>query len=197
MTVTDERECGPVGSARQPTQAMQRCVLCPAGCGLQLAPSGPDAHRSEYPLGESGGCCPRGSSLVELITHSRRILSAARRQDGRPRPLDLDAAVGAVAAAAGEGPAVFLLDGNLPSEEIAALLEQLRKKTLEGFDFDAAETQMHEDSKLQDKYPFKNVDKKYNYIWIGDHHLIEADGILYDMPLATDKPEEEFADWPG
>ena len=100
-------------------EASPRCVLCPAGCALEIAPSGPDVWRSEYPLTDSGGLCPRGGLLGELLSHRRRILWPAGRRDGALRAMPQNEAMDAVLQAAAGRDIIFCLDGNVPCEQLA------------------------------------------------------------------------------
>ena len=109
-----------VVSTQQNLEETPRCTLCPAGCPLALASSGPDMWRTEYPPAESSGMCPRGSSLGELLNHHLRIRTATRRAAGRVQPLSLGEAMrGIVQAAAGQAVTV-LLDGSASTEDMVA-----------------------------------------------------------------------------
>ena len=112
---------------QQNQAASPRCILCPAGCRLQLVSSGPDAWRVEYPLTEATGLCPRGAVLGELLTHNRRIVAAARRSDGALHELSLQSALQEILSSAGEGPLTILLDGNLPCEQLSAAVSCCEK----------------------------------------------------------------------
>lgn len=98
------------------TAPADRCTFCPSGCELQLASAGPDLWRVECPVTVASGLCPRGSSLGELLTHRRRILTPARGA----QPLSLSEAVGGILALAGGGEVTLLLDGNIPCEQMLA-----------------------------------------------------------------------------
>jgi len=101
-------------------QGRSRCTLCPATCEVQVAPKGPDTWRSEYPLENAGGVCPRGSSLAELLSCRSRILEPARRVSGRWVPCDFQSACREVIrSAAGKG-VTILLDGNVAVEQLTA-----------------------------------------------------------------------------
>jgi len=100
--------------------ASARCTLCPAACGLEVVPAGPDAWRSEPPLTEGAGLCPRGSVLGQLLGHHRRILSPAQRVDGNLRAVDMSAACQAVLDAAAGREIIFCIDAGLPCEQIVA-----------------------------------------------------------------------------
>ena len=111
MTVADTEE------------RVQRCVLCPAGCSLELVPTGPDAWRVEYPLTAGTGLCPRGSALGELLGHHRRIREASVRDGDVRRPAELAAALRAVLDAAAGKTVTLLVDGNLPWEQLTAVAD--------------------------------------------------------------------------
>lgn len=96
------------------------CTLCPAGCELRLASTGPDFWRVEVPLTDAAGLCPRGSTWGELLSHRRRILSPARRREGRLEPLELRAALESIVQAAADRGIVLFLDANLPCEQLVA-----------------------------------------------------------------------------
>jgi hypothetical protein len=100
------------------TDVSSRCTLCPGGCELHLAAAGADAWHAEYPLRRAQGVCPRGSSLPELMTHPRRIVSAARRGDDGRVALSLQRALDEVIDAAGAGRITLCLDGNLPCDQL-------------------------------------------------------------------------------
>ncbi|HAU36476.1 MAG TPA: hypothetical protein DCX07_02010, partial [Phycisphaerales bacterium] len=101
------------------TAGRTACTLCPALCAVELARQGPGAWQCEPP--ENGvGLCPRGSALGELLGHRRRILSAARREQGRLRSISLPSACDAILHAAGERRIIFCLDANVPCEQILA-----------------------------------------------------------------------------
>jgi len=108
----------------QPVQG--RCTLCPAGCELHVAPSGPDTWRGEPPRTCGQGLCPRGSALVELLTHRNRILSPFRRVDGQAHAADLASALRAILNAARGKELVLLMDGNVPWEEMTAAAGRCR-----------------------------------------------------------------------
>lgn len=97
-----------------------RCTLCPAGCEIGIVPTGPDMWRTEYPPSDGGGLCPRGSALGELLGHRLRILEPYRRVPGpgQPRGMDLSATWNEILACAGNDRIMFLLDGNIPCEEL-------------------------------------------------------------------------------
>ena len=97
-----------------------RCTLCPAVCGLEVVPAGPDAWRSEPPATEGAGLCPRGSVLGQLLGHPRRILAPATRVDGRLHAVDMAAACQAILDAAGGREIIFCLDAGAPCEQIVA-----------------------------------------------------------------------------
>ena len=107
-----------VVSTQQRVQDVPRCTLCPAGCTLSLAAVGPDKWRVEYPLTESPGLCPRGSTLGELLSHHRRIVAPSVCADGGRREVTLEAALGAILDAAGDAGVTILLDGNVPCEQL-------------------------------------------------------------------------------
>lgn len=100
--------------------ATARCTLCPAACGLDVVPAGPDAWRSEPPTTEGAGLCPRGSVLGQLLGHHRRILSPAQRVEGHLRAVDMGAACQAVLDAASGREIIFCLDAGAPCEQIVA-----------------------------------------------------------------------------
>jgi len=108
-----------VVSTQQQTQAGPRCTLCPAGCGLGLAPAGPDQWTPEYSAAAGAGVCPRGSALASLVAHPGRIVSPGRRRGDALEPVDMQSALRAVLAAAEGREVVLLLDGNVPREQIA------------------------------------------------------------------------------
>jgi len=108
------------GTPASLTRRSSRCTLCPAGCEVQAAGSGPDHWRGEPPNAAGAGLCPRGCCLPELLTDRRRIVSPLRRQDGRLVACDAAAACERIAAAARAGGIVIVLDGNLPVEEMLA-----------------------------------------------------------------------------
>jgi hypothetical protein len=110
-----------VSSAQQTAQATGRCPLCPAACEVSLAPSGPDAFRSEAPLTGGRGLCPRGSALGELTASRKRIVQASGGDGGRRQPLPLDEAYRRILAAAGEDTIVFCVSPALPVEELTAV----------------------------------------------------------------------------
>ena len=98
----------------------QRCVLCPAGCQLDLVSSGPDGWRVEYPQAAGVGLCPRGSALGQLLAHPCRIRTAGVREGGALRMIPLQSAIQTVLDAAGDKQITILLDGNIPVEQLAA-----------------------------------------------------------------------------
>lgn len=95
---------------------LPRCTLCPACCRLGAVRSGPDTWRVEPARTAGQGLCPRGSSLVDLMTHHRRI----RQPRVRGRPAELRAALGALLEQAGDGGLTVLLDGTQAVEPLAA-----------------------------------------------------------------------------
>ena len=99
-------------------QVSSRCTLCPARCALQMVTSGPDTWRSEYPLLDSAGLCPRGGMLGELLCHRHRILSPTRRVNGRLRAVSSDEATEAILQKASGRKIIFCVDGNIPCEQI-------------------------------------------------------------------------------
>jgi len=105
---------------QEQTQAIRKCTLCPAGCGLQLARPGPQTWRSEYPLDESGCLCARGSSLAELLNHPRRIRTPQVRAGGRLGQRGFAEVVGDILKAAGDRPVTIFLDGGLPCQQLVA-----------------------------------------------------------------------------
>lgn len=111
--------------AEESRDVRSRCVLCPAGCELGLAPSGPDRWRTAYPLTDDAGLCARGSVVGELLGHRRRILDPAVHEDGSRRRVGPDDALRAVLDAAGEKTLTVLLDGNLPCEQLAEAVARL------------------------------------------------------------------------
>ena len=96
------------------------CTLCPAGCPVAIVPSGPDAWRSEPPLTDGPGLCPRGGALGQLLSHRRRILAPARRVEGRLAQVSGAQALRAAAEAIGGGEVIVCLDANVPCEQIVA-----------------------------------------------------------------------------
>ena len=103
-------------------QTVSRCTLCPAGCPLSLTQTAPDMWRSEYPLADSPGLCPRGAVLGELLCHRRRILAPARRAGGALREVDFQAALQGILARAGDRSVALFLDGNVPCEQMASAI---------------------------------------------------------------------------
>ncbi len=97
-----------------------RCTLCPAACQLELVRSAPDAWRIEYPLTESAGLCPRGSTLGELLHHPHRIVTAAHRSESGVEKLSVQSAMQQILPRVSENGVIFLVDGNLPCEELVA-----------------------------------------------------------------------------
>ncbi len=63
--------------------------------------------------------CPRGSVLGELLGHRRRILAPGKRVDGQVRQLQMDQAYREILDAAGRGGITFILDPNLPCEQLS------------------------------------------------------------------------------
>ncbi|KKK98446.1 hypothetical protein LCGC14_2642660, partial [marine sediment metagenome] len=104
----------------QTTEATARCTLCPAVCELALTAAGPDLWRCEFPETAGEGLCPRGAAMGELLGHRDRILTPARRDSEGLQPTDMAGACRAILDAAGDKRVVFLLDGNVPLEQIAA-----------------------------------------------------------------------------
>lgn len=103
---------------RATSQVLPRCTLCPAVCALGVVRTGPDRWRTEYPAGEDGCICPRGSALGDLVAHPRRILGARCRLNGQWQSVSQAEALDRLLATCrGAGPTV-LLDGNLPCEAI-------------------------------------------------------------------------------
>lgn len=94
-----------------------QCTLCPAGCRINLAAAGPDAWRSEYPLDQQGGLCPRGSALGELLCHPLRIVEPAIRAIGKLQPTAMPDALQQILDQ-GQDSITFLLDGSLPCEQL-------------------------------------------------------------------------------
>lgn len=103
--------------ARQRRQGQAACTLCPACCPMTLVASGPDAWRSEPPPEAGVGLCPRGSVLGELLSDRRRILRPQRRGNGQARLSLAEAARAILDEAAGEN-ITFIIDGNLPCEQL-------------------------------------------------------------------------------
>ncbi len=96
-----------------------RCTLCPAVCEISLLQAGPDIWRTEYPLIEGSGLCPRGSALGELLSCRSRILAPAERSAGALRRIDLTSAWEKILQAAGDG-IIFLLDAaNVPCQQMS------------------------------------------------------------------------------
>ena len=95
-----------------------RCVLCPAACELQVVSAGPDRWRSEFPLTDETGLCPRGSALGELLGHPQRILSPASRDSGQLKAISMADALGAVLAQSADRKLVFLVDAHVPIEQM-------------------------------------------------------------------------------
>jgi len=95
-----------------------RCVLCPAGCELSIVSAGPDRWRSEFPLTDNGGLCPRGSALGELLGHPRRILSPAMRDGGGLKAITMADALGGVLAQSADRALTFLVDAHVPIEQM-------------------------------------------------------------------------------
>ena len=107
-------------ATRNDQETISRCTFCPAGCRIRLVPAGVDTWRVEYPKDALSGLCPRGGAIGELLQHSGRIVWPLRRARGRGEPLSLDACAREVVNRAAGGEILFLLDGNLPLEEIYA-----------------------------------------------------------------------------
>jgi len=105
---------------RQERTADSRCSLCPAGCRLRLASTGPDAWRIEYPLDDSSGLCARGGALGELVGHNQRIVSPARRKEGRLGAIDIADCWSEILSRATGRALTFLVDGNIPCEQMIA-----------------------------------------------------------------------------
>jgi len=102
-----------------PPSAVSRCTLCPAGCEVEAVRTGPGTWRVDVPREAGRGCCPRGSALVELMTHRRRILYPALRAARGCHATDLNVAMRTIlSAASGKGVSI-LLDGNVPAEQMA------------------------------------------------------------------------------
>lgn len=95
-----------------------RCVLCPAACELQVVSAGPDRWRSEFPLTDETGLCPRGSALGELLGHPQRILSPGSRDSGQLKAISMADAMGAVLAQSADRKLVFLVDAHVPIEQM-------------------------------------------------------------------------------
>jgi len=95
-----------------------RCMMCPAGCEVRLTPSGPDMWRTEYPTGEEGGLCPRGSALGELLTHPRRIREPMKRVSRRLERIDMTSAIREILDAASGRRITFMVDGAFPCEQL-------------------------------------------------------------------------------
>lgn len=80
------------------------CTLCPGACALRVRTVGARpvsvAPAAGHPLGT--GACAIGLTLHHLAYHPLRLPSPMRREGGRLVPVDRDAAVAAVAAAAAE-----------------------------------------------------------------------------------------------
>ena len=78
------------------------CTLCPGACALRVRTVGARpvsvAPAAGHPLGT--GACAIGLTLHHLAYHPLRLPSPMRREGGRLVPVDRDAAVAAVAAAA-------------------------------------------------------------------------------------------------
>lgn len=92
------------------------CTLCPGACALRVRTVGARpvsvAPAAGHPLGT--GACAIGLTLHHLAYHPLRLASPMRREGGRLVPVDRDAAVAAVAAAAAEcrsaGRSVMVVD---------------------------------------------------------------------------------------
>lgn len=115
------------------TNGSARCVLCPAACELQVVPTGPDRWRSEFPLEDGHGLCPRGSSLGELLGHPHRILAPALREGSALRAVSMADALGGVLAQSADTGLTILLDGQVPIEqmlEVAACCEAWPKASV-------------------------------------------------------------------
>jgi len=95
-----------------------RCVLCPAACELQVVSAGPDRWRSEFPLTDETGLCPRGSTLGELLGHPQRIFSSVSRKDGSLKTIPMADALGTVLAESAGRKLVFLVDAHIPIEQM-------------------------------------------------------------------------------
>jgi len=108
-----------VVEAQETIQAAARCTLCPAGCELALAREGAQIWRTEYPLTDSAGLCPRGAALGELLGHHRRIVEPARRSDGQLQRIDMPSALREILDAASDG-LTIMLGANIPCQQLAA-----------------------------------------------------------------------------
>ncbi len=95
-----------------------RCTLCPNGCEISLVQAGPDTWKSEYPLNDGGGVCPRGSALGELLCHRNRIMQPARRVSGKLWRIDFSAAWTQILLAVTNNRIAFLLDGTVSCEQM-------------------------------------------------------------------------------
>jgi len=93
-------------------------VLCPAACEVQVVATGPDRWRSEFPLEDGHGLCPRGSSLGELLGHPHRILAPASREGNALHAVTMDEALGGVLAQSADTGLTILLDGHVPIEQM-------------------------------------------------------------------------------
>ncbi len=100
------------------TNGSARCVLCPAACQLQVTAAGPDRWRSELPLDEGHGLCPRGSALGELLGHPQRILLPASREDGSLTAMSMDDALGGILAQSADRGLTILVDSHIPIEQM-------------------------------------------------------------------------------
>ena len=96
-------------------------MLCPAACELQVVPAGPDRWRSEFPLTDEGGLCPRGSALGELLGHPKRILAPAMRDGGGLKAITMADALGGVLAQSAERKLTFLVDAHVPIEQMVEI----------------------------------------------------------------------------
>ncbi len=109
----------PGSKVRATSQVIPRCTSCPAVCPLAVVQTAPDRWRTEYPDGEDGCLCPRGSALGDLVAHPRRLLAPRCRVDDRWQAVSETEALDRILAAAGSG-LTILLDGNLSCEQILA-----------------------------------------------------------------------------
>jgi hypothetical protein len=88
---------------------------------------------------------------------------------------------------------------NLASDPAhAAVVEDLRRKTMAGFDFAAvAERMRTEREALRQRFPMRIEGRTPNQLLMPDGRLIEGDAALYLPSVVAEHPSEVFDDWPG
>ena len=88
---------------------------------------------------------------------------------------------------------------NLLAEDSASeALAELRAEVLEGFDFDDVEGALKKERQaFMKKYPSRVTPRTANQIMLGDGRLVDADLPLEYPEVVSEKPAEDFDDWPG